>query len=304
MRSSSAPLPPIEETLSGTWVIHEPRGALRDFLVAVGAPRMVAGPFARALDKDAVALNVTGSGASVETPKRSWSMPVKLQANTTYVRGQESIVSTPRGPQRAKLELATQEELTILKRGPAKGEHVVPAPRELSTRVAAPPRARRGLVRVAAPPRDRPTRESEDDRDACRWSATAQWARASSRSSRTTRPRARSSKCVGRSSAPRPDFSRARARILTHVLSNFIPAFLLSLETAHTYVKTPKLIAKKTIEHDQEATLITRRRPHRTPLSHPSAPGGQIALIRRVLDSLADQNLASTHRCARALASC
>mmetsp|Transcript_11382 Transcript_11382/g.35052 ORF Transcript_11382/g.35052 Transcript_11382/m.35052 type:complete len:171 (-) Transcript_11382:70-582(-) len=124
MRSSSAPLPPIEETLSGTWVIHEPRGALRDFLVAVGAPRMVAGPFARALDKDAVALNVTGSGASVETPKRSWSMPVKLQANTTYVRGQESIVSTPRGPQRAKLELATQEELTILKRGPAKGEHV------------------------------------------------------------------------------------------------------------------------------------------------------------------------------------
>lgn len=114
----------VMNTLNGVWVLAGPHdGALKDFLVSVGAPRMFAGPLAKAFDSDAIQLNVFdkngGRALSVETPKRSWSLPIKLNTNEV------TLVATPRGNQRASLQPSTYGDATIVKHGPADGERVL-----------------------------------------------------------------------------------------------------------------------------------------------------------------------------------
>ena len=119
-------------SLDGTWVLAPgPRGALKDFLISVGAPRVFAGPLAKAFDADAIQLDVIdkqngGRAISVETPKRSWSLPIKLNTNAVYHETQDTIVATPRGNQKASLRPCTsRSDATIVKRGPAEGERVL-----------------------------------------------------------------------------------------------------------------------------------------------------------------------------------
>ena len=120
-------------SLDGTWVLAPgvPRGALKDFLISVGAPRVFAGPLAKAFDADAIQLDVIdkkngGRAISVETPKRSWSLPIKLNTNAIYHTNQDTIVATPRGNQKASLRPCTSRgDVTIVKRGPSEGERVL-----------------------------------------------------------------------------------------------------------------------------------------------------------------------------------
>lgn len=120
----------VMNTLNGVWVLAGPHdGALKDFLVSVGAPRMFAGPLAKAFDSDAIQLNVFdkngGRALSVETPKRSWSLPIKLNTNAVYHTNEVTLVATPRGNQRASLQPSTYGDATIVKHGPADGERVL-----------------------------------------------------------------------------------------------------------------------------------------------------------------------------------
>ena len=119
-------------SLDGTWVLaaETPRGALKDFLVSVGAPRVFAGPLAKAFDADAIQLDVIDKNGNqsiaVATPKRSWSLPIKLNTNAIYHTNQDTIVATPRGNQQAKMRPSpTRGDVTIVKRGPAEGERVL-----------------------------------------------------------------------------------------------------------------------------------------------------------------------------------
>ena len=60
------------------------------------------------------------------TPKRSWSLPIKLNTNAIYHTNQDTIVATPRGNQQAKMRPSpTRGDVTIVKRGPAEGERVL-----------------------------------------------------------------------------------------------------------------------------------------------------------------------------------
>ena len=63
---------------------------------------------------------------AVATPKRSWSLPIKLNTNAIYHTNQDTIVATPRGNQQAKMRPSpTRGDVTIVKRGPAEGERVL-----------------------------------------------------------------------------------------------------------------------------------------------------------------------------------
>ena len=133
LQGARRPQPRFALSLDGTWVLapETTRGALKDFLVSVGAPRVFAGSLAKAFDADAIQLDVIdknngGRAISVETPKRSWSLPIKLNTNAIYHETQDTIVATPRGNQRASLRpCISRGDLTIVKRGPAEGERVL-----------------------------------------------------------------------------------------------------------------------------------------------------------------------------------
>ena len=133
LQGARRPQPRFALSLDGTWVLaaETPRGALKDFLISVGAPRVFAGPLAKAFDADAIQLDVIdkntgGRAVSVETPKRSWSLPIKLNTNAIYHTNQDTIVATPRGNQKASLRPCTSRgDFTIVKRGPAEGERVL-----------------------------------------------------------------------------------------------------------------------------------------------------------------------------------
>ncbi len=115
-------------TKKNTQAAAAPRGALKDFLISVGAPRVFAGPLAKAFDADAIQLDVIDKNGNqsiaVATPKRSWSLPIKLNTNAIYYTNQDTIVATPRGNQKASLRPCTSrgDVVTIVKRGPAEGE--------------------------------------------------------------------------------------------------------------------------------------------------------------------------------------
>ena len=63
---------------------------------------------------------------TIETPRSGWSLPIKLQTDATYSRHKETIVATPRGPQRASLVTASHAPMAveIIKLGPSEGEFV------------------------------------------------------------------------------------------------------------------------------------------------------------------------------------
>ena len=63
LQGARRPQPRFALSLDGTWVLapETPRGALKDFLVSVGAPRVFAGPLAKAFDADAIELDVIDS---------------------------------------------------------------------------------------------------------------------------------------------------------------------------------------------------------------------------------------------------
>ena len=133
LQGARRPQPRFALSLDGTWVLaaETPRGALKDFLVSVGAPRVFAGPLAKAFDADAIQLDVIDKNGNqsiaVATPKRSWSLPIKLNTNAIYYTNQDTIVATPRGNQKASLRPCTSrgDVVTIVKRGPAEGERVL-----------------------------------------------------------------------------------------------------------------------------------------------------------------------------------
>ena len=132
LQGTRRPQPRFALSLDGTWVLaaETPRGALKDFLVSVGAPRVFAGPLAKAFDADAIELDVIDKNGNqsiaVATPKRSWSLPIKLNTNAIYHTNQDTIVATPRGNQQAKMRPSpTRGDVTIVKRGPAEGERVL-----------------------------------------------------------------------------------------------------------------------------------------------------------------------------------
>ena len=132
LQGARRPQPRFALSLDGTWVLapETPRGALKDFLVSVGAPRVFAGPLAKAFDADAIQLDVIDKNGNqsiaVATPKRSWSLPIKLNTNAIYHTNQDTIVATPRGNQQAKMRPSpTRGDVTIVKRGPAEGERVL-----------------------------------------------------------------------------------------------------------------------------------------------------------------------------------
>ena len=132
LQGARRPQPRFALSLDGTWVLAPitPRGALKDFLVSVGAPRVFAGPLAKAFDADAIQLDVIDKNGNqsiaVATPKRSWSLPIKLNTNAIYHTNQDTIVATPRGNQQAKMRPSpTRGDVTIVKRGPAEGERVL-----------------------------------------------------------------------------------------------------------------------------------------------------------------------------------
>jgi len=115
--------------LSGEWVLDTKKsshGALRPFLIACGAPRVFAGPLARKFDSDHLVLKAEGDEITIETPRSGWSLPIKLQTDATYSRHKETIVATPRGPQRASLVTASHAPMAveIIKLGPSEGEFV------------------------------------------------------------------------------------------------------------------------------------------------------------------------------------
>ena len=132
LQGARRPQPRFALSLDGTWVLapETTRGALKDFLVSVGAPRVFAGPLAKAFDADAIELDVIDKNGNqsiaVATPKRSWSLPIKLNTNAIYHTNQDTIVATPRGNQKASLRPCTSRgDVTIVKRGPAEGERVL-----------------------------------------------------------------------------------------------------------------------------------------------------------------------------------
>jgi hypothetical protein len=132
LQGARRPQPRFALSLDGTWVLapETTRGALKDFLVSVGAPRVFAGPLAKAFDADAIQLDVIDKNGNqsiaVATPKRSWSLPIKLNTNAIYHTNQDTIVATPRGNQQAKMRPSpTRGDVTIVKRGPAEGERVL-----------------------------------------------------------------------------------------------------------------------------------------------------------------------------------
>eukprot|EP00962_Isochrysis_galbana_P030457 scaffold9882_cov133-Isochrysis_galbana.AAC.1 len=114
--------------LSGEWVLDRSAtqgGALREFLLACGAPRIFAGPLARKFDSDHLVIAASAEAVSLATPRNGWSLPIKLQTDATYSRGTETIVATPRGSQRASLSRTDSVNvIEIVKLGPAVGERV------------------------------------------------------------------------------------------------------------------------------------------------------------------------------------
>jgi len=88
--------------------------------------RSRAGPLARKFDSDHLVLKAEGDEITIETPRSGWSLPIKLQTDATYSRHKETIVATPRGPQRASLVTASHAPMAveIIKLGPSEGEFV------------------------------------------------------------------------------------------------------------------------------------------------------------------------------------
>eukprot|EP00967_Tisochrysis_lutea_P145014 scaffold271737_cov35-Tisochrysis_lutea.AAC.1 len=114
-------------SLSGEWELDRAAseaGALREFLLACGAPRIFAGPLARKFDSDRLVITISDSSVTLATPRNGWSLPIKLQTDATYTRGSETILSTPRGNQRASLIQSKDGFIEIVKDGPAVGERV------------------------------------------------------------------------------------------------------------------------------------------------------------------------------------
>ena len=67
LQGARRPQPRFALSLDGTWVLapETTRGALKDFLVSVGAPRVFAGPLAKAFDADAIELGYAVEGAEL-----------------------------------------------------------------------------------------------------------------------------------------------------------------------------------------------------------------------------------------------
>jgi hypothetical protein len=114
--------------LSGEWILDRSAseaGALQEFLLACGAPRIFAGPLARKFDSDHLVIAASAESVSLATPRKGWTLPIKLQTDATYSRGTETIVATPRGSQLASLSpTESADVIEIVKLGPAVGERV------------------------------------------------------------------------------------------------------------------------------------------------------------------------------------
>jgi hypothetical protein len=114
--------------LNGEWVLDRSAcegGALREFLLACGAPRIFADPLARKFDSDHLVVAASVEAVSLATPRNGWSLTITLQTDATYIIGNETIVSTPRGSQRASLSrIGGVNVIEIVKLGPSVGERV------------------------------------------------------------------------------------------------------------------------------------------------------------------------------------
>ena len=113
--------------LSGQWELDkESSEPLTPFLKACGVPIVVAPFLSKAFDGDDLEIvNEAGTqSVAIALKRNGWSLPFKLQTDASYTVGEETSISTPRGPQQGSIMAQDDSSFSIKRAGPGPMEHV------------------------------------------------------------------------------------------------------------------------------------------------------------------------------------